>query len=248
MASPYDPSEPFESEQTRPHKTDTRDRSAVWLHEVWESGTPRSWSSPAWMHVCGTIQGGRNIASQLTKMIKPIEDHARVLEHVNALPDDAHFMSFLFRWTSLMSKTLLIGIDRGGGTLGGLYKISATSPCEWHSASREATLGEARQAFAKHGLLLAIDVSYLKSAAFFYNPDVAHGVGGIDKLLEFEVDDAKRQELGLSPKTTTNTRNVTQPALPPQVPVLDDIEQAAIERAENASRAARAALAAASVY
>ena len=244
MASPYDPSEQFEREQPQPHETDTRDRSAVWLHEVWDSGAPRSWSSPGWIHVCGTTQGGRTIVSQLTKMVRPIEDHARVLEHVHCIDEDAHYMSHLCKWASLISKPVLIAIDRGGGTLGGLYKVSATSPCEWTTTCRETTLEDARRTFATHGLLLAIDVSHLKSCAFFYNPDVADGVGGIDKLLEFEVAGAKRQALGLSPKTTT-----TAPALPPpQVPVLDDVEQAAIERAERASLAARAALSAASVY
>lgn len=248
MASPYDPSEQFEREEPQPHETDTRDRSAVWLHEVWDSGVPRSWSSPGWIHVCGTTQGGRTIVAQLTKMIRPIEDHARVLEHLHCIDEDAHYMAHLCKWASLMSKTLLIAIDRGGGTLGGLYTISTDCPCEWTAACRETTLGKARQTFAEHGLLLAVDVSHLKSAAFFYNPDVADKAGGIDKLLEFEIADAKRQALGLSPKKTTTARNVTQPALPPQAHVLDDVEQAAIERAERASLAARAALSAASVY
>ena len=244
MVSPYDPSEQFESEQPQPHETDTRDRSAVWLHEIWDTGAPRSWSSPGWIHVCGTTQGGRSIAAQLTKMIKPVDDHARVLEHLHCVEEDAHFMAHLCKWASLLSKPVLIAIDRGGGTLGGLYKVSATSPCEWSTMYGEATLGEARQTFAKHGLLIAIDVGHLKSVAVFYNPDVSDGIGGVDKLLEFEVCDSRRQALALPPKKTIRP----QPALPPPPQPVDDVEEAAIERAERASRAARAALAAASVY
>lgn len=245
MASPYDPSEQFEREEPQPHETDTRDRSAVWIHEVWDCGAPRSWSSPGWIHVCGTTQGGRTIVSQLTKMMRPIETQARVLEHLHSIDDGAHYMAPLCKWASLLSKPVLIAIDRGGGTLGGLYTVSATSPCEWSTMYGETTLEDARRTFATHGLLLAVDVSHLKSCAFFYHPDVAEKAGGIDKLLAFEVAESQCQALGLPPKTTIRT----QPALPPpQVPVVDDVEEAAIERAERASRAARAALAAASVY
>lgn len=245
MASPYDPSEQFENEHPQPHETDTRDRSAVWIHEVWENGAPRFWSSPGWIHVCGTTQGGRSIVAQLTKMMRPIEDCARVLEHLHSIDHGAHYMAPLCKWASLLSKPVLIAIDRGGGTLGGLYKISADCPCEWSTTCRETTLEDARRTFATHGLLLAVDIIHLKSCAFFYHPDVANKAGGIDKLLEFKVAESQRQALGLSPKTTIRP----QPALPPpQVPVLDDVEQAAIERAERASRAARAALSAASVY
>lgn len=244
MASPFAQSETIDDEEPLPHEADLPDRAAVWRHEIWEDGVPRSWISTGWMHVCGTVQGGRNIAAQLTKSIEPIDDHASVLEYIGNLSDDAHYMEFLLKWASLMSNTFLICIAPKGGYLGGLYKASAECPCEWNKSPAEVPLAEARRTFREHGLLLSVDVTDFKCAAILYNPEVAERVGGVGKLLKFTVAPSRRAELGLS-SSSPAAPTIPQCAATQRV---DDVESAAIERAERASLAVRAALRAASVY
>ena len=241
-------SSPTDSEEdlgVREKDDDPRDHAVVWLHHIWDDGAPRSWGSVGWMHVCGTGQGARNAAAQLTKWVAPLGDHAHILAHMQALHptpprgtvDTTPFFELIAQWASLMKQTFLIVEDRGGGHVGGVWKASASTPFQ----GVQVTLRDARRTFREHGVIIAIDVNEYKSVSLLYEPEVKDRVG-LSNLLRFSVDATQRARLAMPSGQSEDTA-----APVAHIPALDDDDQGML-RARRAIDASAATLAAASVH
>ena len=167
------PAESYTEQELPPE--DPRDKSVLWLKEIWNDENPRTWSSPECVHVCATTQGALNAVSKLTDFVVPKEHHDAVrrfvAEQLGIAPGTdlsttrVEMAAAVREWACAMNQTFLVATDRGGGQIAEVWRADG------YSGTAQVCRLEAQQIFRNHGLLVVIDLVHLKSVSLLLHPD-----------------------------------------------------------------------------
>ena len=154
-----------------------RDRSAIWLAELWNDDATRVAHArlPKNVYLCSTAGGAASVVDGLTDRLLPhVDDRNGVSAHVaRRLRDDPpKLLPAVLEWASLVAQTTLVAHDSGGGQLDSLWRAGGGL-----ERAVQVARNDARRLFREHGTAIVLDYTNLMSVALLVHPDTHYHDG-----------------------------------------------------------------------